>query len=129
MTPDGSTLLCTSNFGHVHLIAAATGAITATIKLTPANGSLVGVAVSPDGSKAYVTESGNNLLFAANLATHTQDASFPVGSSPSMLAITPDGSEAWTVTAAGLDIVNLASGVVSGPVRLPGTPSAIAIAP
>ncbi len=129
LTPDGSTLLCTSNFGHVHLIATATGAITATIKFTPANGSLVGVAVSPDGSKAYVTDSGNNLLFAANLATHTQVASFPVGSSPSMLAITPDGSEAWTVTAAGLDIVNLASGVVSGPVRLPGTPSAIVIAP
>jgi hypothetical protein len=52
LTPDGSTLVCTSNLGHVHLIGTATGTIASTIQLTPANGLLVALALSPDGSTA-----------------------------------------------------------------------------
>jgi len=129
LTPDGSTLVCTSNFGHVHLIDTATDAIAATIHLTPANGLLEALALSSDGSTAYVTDTENNLLFVASLRTQAQQASFPVGMDPSGVAITPDGSEAWVLTAAGLEIVNLATFQVSGPVPLPGTPSAIVFAP
>jgi len=129
LAPDGSTLLCTSNRGHVHLISTATDAIAATIDLTPTNGLLEGLALSSDGSTAYVTDTENNLLFVASLTTQTQQARVPVGMDPLAVAITPDGSEAWVLTQAGLEIVNLATGQVGGPVRLPGTPSAIVFAP
>ena len=129
LTPDGSTLICTANHGRVHLISTATHKITATIQLTPANGLLTGLALSPDGSTAYVVDAENNLLLVANILTQKQQASIAVGTSPSPVVITPDGSEAWVATLAGLDIVNTVTGQLSGRVRLPGTPSAIAFAP
>jgi DNA-binding beta-propeller fold protein YncE len=78
---------------------------------------------------AYVTDARNNLLFVESLATQKQLAADPVGVTPLSVAITPDGSEAWVLTAAGLEIVNLATGQAGGPVRLPGAPSAIVFAP
>lgn len=129
LTPDGSTLVCTANHGRVHLISTATHKVTATIQLTPANGLLNGLSLSPDGSTAYVADTENNLLLVANIQTQTQQASIAVGTSPFSVVITPDGSEAWVATLAGLDIVNTATGKLSGGVRLPGTPSAIAFAP
>jgi len=129
LTQDGSALACTSNFGHVHLISTATNAITATIKLSPANGALEGLAVSADGSKAYATDAVNSLLFVASLATHTQTAAIPVGSNPLAVAVTLDASAAWVATGEGLEVVSFPSGQVSAPVPLPGTPSAIVFAP
>jgi len=128
LTPDGSTLIYTSNRGRVRLVSTATHNITATVQLTPENGLLNGLALSPDGSTAYVTDSENNLLLIANLATLTQQATIAVGSYPSPVAITPDGTEAWLATLAGLEIVNTSTGSVSA-VSLPGEPSAVVFAP
>ncbi len=129
LTADGSTLVCTSNKGHVHLIDTATDKIAATIDLTPANGLLEAVALSSDGSTAYVADAENNLLFVASLATQMQQSKIAVGMDPFDIAVTPDGSEAWVLTGAGLEIVNLATSQVGGPVLLPGAPSAIVFAP
>lgn len=129
LTPDGSTLVYTANFGRLHLLSTASDKITATITLTPSNGLLNGLALSPDGSTAYVADAENNLLMVANLTTQTQLASIAVGNSPSPVVVSPGGSEAWVATLAGLEIVNTATGVVSGPVRLPGEPSAIVFGP
>ena len=129
LTPDGSTLVCTANFGRVHVISTRTAKITATIHLTPANGLLGGLALTPDGSTAYVADQLNNLLLVVNLPKQTQQASISVGTSPSPIVITPDGSEAWVATLAGLEIVNVATGEVRGPVALPGMPAAIVFAP
>lgn len=128
LTPDGSTLVYTANFGRVHLLSTATNTITATIQLTPANGFLSGLALSPDGSTAYVADAPNNLLLVTNLTKQTQTASIPVGTSPSPVVISPGGSQAWVSTLAGLEIVNLANGQVS-PVALPGEPFAVVFAP
>jgi YVTN family beta-propeller protein len=129
LTPDGSTLVYTANKGRLHLLSTATNKITATIHLTPANGLLNGLALSPDGATAYVADAENNLLMVADLATQTQLNSIAVGNSPSPVVISPDGSEAWVATLAGLEIVNTSTCLVSGPVRLPGEPSAIVFGP
>jgi YVTN family beta-propeller protein len=129
LTPDGSTLLCTSNAGRVVLISTASNKVTGAIHLTPNNGFLSGIAISPDGTAAYVTDAANNLLLAVDLASQTQTASIPVGTSPTTVAVTPDSSTAWIATSVGLQIVDIASQQVSGPVALPGTPSAIVFAP
>ena len=129
LTPDGSTLVYTANDGRLHLLSTATNKITATIHLTPANGLLSGLALSPDGATAYVADAENNLLMVADLATQTQPNSIAVGNSPSPVVISPDGSEAWVATLAGLEIVNTSTGLLSGPVRLPGEPSAIVFGP
>jgi YVTN family beta-propeller protein len=129
LTPDGSTLVYTANDGRLYLLSTATHKITATIHLTPANGLLNGLALSPDGATAYVADAENNLLMVADLATQTQLNSIAVGNSPSPVVISPDGSEAWVATLAGLEIVNTSTGLLSGPVRLPGEPSAIVFGP
>jgi len=128
LTPDGTSLVCTANRGEVEVISTVTGAVTATIKLTP-TGVLEGIALSNDGSTAYVTDVQNNLLFVVDLVAQSQQAAIGVGTQPLNVALTPDGSAAWVATAAGLDTVNLASGMVGGPVRLPGTPSAMVFVP
>ena len=107
----------------------ATYEITATIHLTPADGLLTGLALSPDGSTAYVADEENNLLLVASIPTLTQQASIPVGASPSPIVVTPDGSGVWVATLAGLDIVNTATGELAGSVKLPGPPSAIVFGP
>ena len=126
VTPDGSTLVVTSDDGFVFLISTMTGKVTGAIRLTPLTGLLDDVALSADGSTAYVVDAVNNVLLVADLATATQTATIPVGLSPTVVALTPDGTEAWVATAAGLQIVDLATAQVSSPVKLPGTPSAIA---
>jgi len=128
LTPDGSTLVYTANFGRVQLLSTATLKITATVQLTPTNGLLADVALSPDGSTAYVTDALNNSLLVANLQTLTQVGSIAVGTSPSPVVISPDGSEAWVATLSGLEIVKLATGEVSA-VALPGEPADIVFAP
>jgi YVTN family beta-propeller protein len=129
LTPDGSTLVYTANYGRVHLISTATNKTTGTIHLVPANGLFNGLALSPDGSTAYVVDGENNLLLIVNLATQIQQGSIAVGLGPAPVVISPDGSQAWLVTLSGLEIVDLAAREVSGTVRLPGTASAIVIAP
>jgi YVTN family beta-propeller protein len=128
LTPDGSTLVYTSNYGRVELLSTATYKVTSTIHLSPTNGILDGLALSPDGSTAYVADALNNLLLVANLQTQTQQTSIAVGKSPSPVVVSPDGSEAWVATLAGLEIVDTATGQVSA-VALPGEPSAIVFAP
>ena len=128
LTPDGSTLIYATNFGRVQLLSTDKYALLGTVHLAPANGLLDGLALSPDGSTAYVTDGVNNLLLVANLTTQTQLASIPIGSNPSPIAISPDGSEAWVATVSGLEVVNIATGRVTS-VALPGEPSAIVFGP
>jgi YVTN family beta-propeller protein len=128
LTPDGGTLVYTANYGRVHLLSTATRKVTATVELTPANGLLGSLALSPDGATAYVGDAVNNLLIVANLTTQSQQASIAVGSTPLPIAITPDGSEAWVGTLSNLEIVNTNTYAVSA-VTLPGEPSAIVFAP
>lgn len=129
LTPDGAMLVYTANFGRLHLASTATNKLIATLDLNPANGIFNGLALSADGSTAWVADGVNNLLIEADIPTRTQLKSIPVGKGPSPVVLTPDGSEAWVATLAGLEIVNTKTGHVSGPVGLPGTPSAITFGP
>jgi YVTN family beta-propeller protein len=127
LTPDGGTLVYTANYGRVHLLSTATQKVTATVELTPANGLLGSLALSPDGATAYVGDAVNNLLIVANLTAKSQQATVAVGATPLPIAITPDGSEAWIGTLSNLEIVNAKTYAVSA-VTLPGEPSAIVFA-
>jgi len=88
---------------------------------------LSSLAISPDGTTAYVADSVNNLLMSANLNTQTQTATISVGAYPSPIAVTPDGTQVWVATLASLDVVNVATGQV-GTIALHGEPSAIVFA-
>ena len=52
------------------------------------------MAVTPDGSKVYVANRGNNTVSVID-ATNTVIATIPVGLAPFGVAVTPDGSKVY----------------------------------
>ncbi|MGW2376645.1 Ig-like domain repeat protein, partial [Kitasatospora sp. NPDC001683] len=54
-----------------------------------------GVAVSPDGLHAYVTNNGDNTVSVIATATNTVTATITVGAAPTGVAVSPDGLHAY----------------------------------
>jgi YVTN family beta-propeller protein len=108
VTPDGSKVYVTNGgddnpvfgvtFGDtVSVIDTATNTMVATIGV---GANPFGVAVTPDGSKVYVTNRGDNPLFGGTVsvidtATNTVVATIGVGILPRGVAVTPDGSKVY----------------------------------
>jgi YVTN family beta-propeller protein len=70
--------------------------ITATIGV----GSLPqGVAVSPVGTRAYVTNTLSGSVSVINTATNHVTATIGVGSAPEEVAVSPDGTRAYVTNA------------------------------
>ena len=53
------------------------------------------MAVTPDGSKVYVTNGDANSVSVIATATNTVTATIPVGTDPFGVAVTPDGSKVY----------------------------------
>ncbi len=104
LTPDGSTLVYTVNYGRIRLLSTSSYKVTATVQLKPTSGYLPGLALSPDGSTAYAADALNNLLLVADLQNQTQKATIGVGKGPSPVVVSPDGSEVWVATVEGLEL-------------------------
>lgn len=79
-----------SGSNDVSVIDTATNTVVATI---PGAGQPSGVAITPDGAFAYLTNaSGANTVSVIDTASNTVVASIPVGDTPAMPAITPNGA-------------------------------------
>src|SRR5215510_4175093 len=76
--------------GTVSVIDTETNTIVANV---PVGGAPRWVAVTPDGTRAYVTNLG--ALSVIDTTTNTVVANVPVGGNPSGVAITPDGTRAY----------------------------------
>jgi YVTN family beta-propeller protein len=100
VSPDGSRVYATGELlvniippmalGVVSVIDTATDTV---ITLVTVGVNPFGVAVSPEGSKVYVTNSGS--VSVIDTATNTVVDAIPVGSGPTGLALTPDGSKLY----------------------------------
>ncbi len=93
-----------------------------------------GVAITPDGKYAYVSDEGDDAVSVISTADRAVVATvlLPVGSEPHGVAITPDGSEAW-VADSGKDkvtVIDTATKAVSGPpISVGDQPDGVAISP
>jgi len=89
------------------------------------------VAITPDGSTAYVT--GFEELVRIDVATGTEGAPIPMpGLEPRAVAISPDGQRAYTANAGGsVSVLDLATSTeIGSPIPTPGTsPRGIAVTP
>ncbi len=65
----------------------------------------LGVAITPDGTHAYVANANDNTVSAIATASNTVVATIPVGNFPTGVAVTPDGTHAY--------VTNQTSGTVS----------------
>src|SRR5262249_33737345 len=89
-----------SGSNTVSVIDTATNTVVANVPVV----SPIGVAITPDGTHAYVTNFTGTVSVIAT-ATNTVVATVPVGNNPSGVAITPDGTHAY--------VANSFSGTVS----------------
>lgn len=105
ITPDG-TLVYVANrrSGDVSVISTATNTVIATIPLeTSGPASLFGIAITPNGSKAYITTGPNTgplgHVDIVDIPSNTVDPAspIPIGHFPQGIAITPDGLTAYAL--------------------------------
>ncbi len=90
-----------------------------------------GVAVSPDGTRAYVTNYGSASVSVINTTTKAVTATIPVNGSPRGVAVSPNGTRAYSANrfTASVSVINTASDVVSASIGTGDSPLAIAITP
>jgi YVTN family beta-propeller protein len=102
-TPDGqSALVANVDDGTISVINLANMAVSQTISLPPFGGVPMrpsGIAVLPDGSKAYVADHvalPGSVAYVIDLTTMKfTGTTLPTGDFPQSIAVTPDGSQVW----------------------------------
>ena len=128
-TPNGRTAYV-SNFGDntVSLIDVTTGNVTRTISVGPGPSD---VAVTPDGSKAYVVESGGSVSII-DVVTKSIIGKIPVGNRPSSVAFNKFGTTAY-VTQGLLDgkvvVIDVETATVTNTISVGAVPLDVEFSP
>ena len=70
------------------------------------------MAVSPDGTTAYIAIAGSNSVSVMDTATNTVTATIAVGSGPHGVAVSPDGTTAYTANHSGnsVSVIDICGG-------------------
>jgi YVTN family beta-propeller protein len=123
-TPDGlSALVSNVDDGTISVINLATLTVSQTISLPPLNGFAMrpsGIAILPDGSKAYVADHVDlpgGAVYVIDLTTMKFSTMFDVGGFPASIAVTPDSSQVWVSSWGGgrVDVYDtMTNAVVTG---------------
>src|SRR6202007_1264327 len=91
-----------------------------------------GVAVTPDGSKVYVTNLGDNTVSVIDTATNTVTGStIPVGDNAEGVVITPDGSRVYVANSYDdtVSVIDTATNNVIATINVTGGPFGLAVTP
>jgi YVTN family beta-propeller protein len=134
VSPDGSRIyaLSTNTVARVTVIDAATGSVIGTpinVGTTPTPASQW-IAVTPDGSEAYVANIEGDVT-VINLAGATVSTNVPLGSGVTSLAVSPDGSEVYATKLDNtVSVISTATdAVVGSPIAVGTTPVSVAFSP
>jgi YVTN family beta-propeller protein len=148
ITPDGTRVYVTNALDNtVSVIDTATNTVVATISFVTSQDcaqslcfSPFGVAITPDGTRAYVSNTTFSFTVSViDIATNTVGATIPSGNAgfPVAVAITPDGTRVYVTTGGAAQgntvlVIDTATNTVitSIPVAAAGNPiTAVAITP
>ncbi|MCI0597967.1 MAG: beta-propeller fold lactonase family protein [Beijerinckiaceae bacterium] len=74
----------------------------------------IGVAVTPDGTRAYVANASANNVLVIDTATNTVATSVMVGEWPTNVAITPDGKRAYVTNqfSGNVSVIDTATNII-----------------
>ena len=91
----------------------------------------VGIAVSPDGKTAWVTNKSDNSVSVIDIVTRQTTTIIPAGSSPTGIAISPDGKKAFVANQASnsVSIIDIITYQTSSVITVGSAPTGIAISP
>jgi YVTN family beta-propeller protein len=89
------------------------------------------IAISRDGSKAYISNYGNNTVMVIATATNSIVATVQVGHGPDGIAITPDGSRAYVANYSDntVSVIDTATNSVTATVTVGRDPYGVTITP
>ena len=118
------------NANAVSVINTATNTVFATITVGV---NPTAVTVTPDGTRAYVTNFGNDTVSVINTATNTVIATIPLGflGSPQTVAVSPDGTRAYVTNAFAntVTVINTATNTVVTTIPVGIQPTGVIISP
>jgi YVTN family beta-propeller protein len=104
----------------------ATGSVVGTV---PVGAGPIRVAISRDGTRAYVTNAESDSISVIDTGSNNVIATLPVGDNPSYLAVTPDGGSLSVMTGNGtVQVVDTTSQTVTATIPV-GSTGDIAITP
>jgi uncharacterized protein (TIGR03437 family) len=119
----------TANFGsnNLSVIDTSSNTVVATVPLGNQPNS---VALTPDGTRAYVTNGGGD-VWVISTSTNAVLAKVVVGGYPSGIAITPDGTRAYVTkdNANAVAVIDTSSNTVIATMNAGTAPGGVAIAP
>jgi YVTN family beta-propeller protein len=134
ISPDGGTLYVADSgdvsddeAGTITVISTATDGITGTISMGDYAGAAA-VALSPDGTTAYVANAESNAVSVIDLTTDAVIATIPVGLYPDSLTVTTDGRSVYVANSSGESIsaIDTATDTVTATIPIAGGPSQVA---
>ena len=121
----------TYGYGQVSVLDTTTKQITTKI---PVGADPLGIAITPDGSKVYVGNSGDpyhlgNTVSVVDTATNTVLKNITVGNGPQDVAITPDGSKVYVTNwyDDNVSVISTASDTLIGSIPVIDAPNGITI--
>lgn len=130
-TPSGAFAYVAENTnpGAVVVLAIPANTVAATIPLGEGTANPIKVAITPDGSLAYVTNLGSNNVSVINTSTNTVLATIPVGSEPYGIVASPDGSVIYAGNAGDstISIISTATNSVISTLPIAGGVTGIAV--
>ena len=131
-TPGGAAYVVDENAKEISAINAVTRKVTS-IPLAAASGEPRGIAISPDGTKAYVVGRGTGPVSVIDTGTNKVTGEIEVAGEAQEVAFAANGKTAYVTEAETPQIqtINVETGRVGGsPIALPGVfPSGIALTP
>jgi YVTN family beta-propeller protein len=135
LSPDGKTIYVIGGSSDtLYTISAATHKITHSVGLqlgSPTQPVTGGIAVTPDGTKVFATDSGSARIFEVDVTTQKLVNRIPVGQAPGSLAITPDGTQLWAtdLRATSASVIDVATGALIKGIPLGNQSYGIAFGP
>jgi YVTN family beta-propeller protein len=114
--------------GTVSVIDTATNKVTATVDVGSGPD---GVAVTPDGTKVYVTNSYYDNVSVIDTATNKVTATIPVGRYPEGVAVTPDGTKVYVTNSYddNVSVIDTATNKVIATIPVGRYPEGVAVTP
>lgn len=120
----------TSSPNSVAVVNTSTNTVVATVTV---GNEPFGVAISPDGTSAYVANSSSGSVSVIDTKSRTVVATVTVGGQPQAVAFSPDGSRAYVTCSADpasfLAVLDTASRAVLATVPLGGDPRGVVVTP
>jgi YVTN family beta-propeller protein len=114
------------------VIDATTNTVVATITVGPGVPSqTMGVAVTPDGTKVYVTNSGTNTVPVIDTATNTVVTTISGFTSPFGVAVTPDSTKVYVANSGTntVSVIDTATNTVVATISVDAGPAGLAVTP